>query len=297
MFYSLCSSTMLVINKLAVQANGLPSMVSGAQLTVAAIVPVLLEFSGMGVMGPFERARILPFLVYTTMFATSLYSNMKALMLTNVGAVIAARCCLPLVVCTIEYVFMGRSFPSRRSFASLMGVVCAATVYVMADSGIKVSGLAGIFWLGSWWFLVALQMTYGKFLTDKIVMTQWERVFYNNTLAIPPTVVLYYLTGENRKQVSTQDRALSYLILSCIIGVGISYSGWKCRSVITATTFTLVGVLNKIMSITFTVLLWPENTSITMTLALVTCVAFGLLYEEAPMRVINPGATHAGQAS
>jgi len=33
---------------------------------------------------------------------------MKALMLTNVGAVIAARSCLPVIVCAIEWAFMGR---------------------------------------------------------------------------------------------------------------------------------------------------------------------------------------------
>ena len=39
----------------------------------------------MRVLGPFERKRILPFVAYTTMFAMGLFSNMKALMLTNVG--------------------------------------------------------------------------------------------------------------------------------------------------------------------------------------------------------------------
>ena len=92
--YSLCSSTMLVINKLAVSTNGLPTVVSGAQLAVSALVVTCMEVGGMRVLGPFERKRILPFVAYTTMFAMGLFSNMKALMLTNVGAVISARCCL-----------------------------------------------------------------------------------------------------------------------------------------------------------------------------------------------------------
>lgn len=171
---------MVIVNKLAVQTNGLPSIVSGAQLVVGAFVPALLEMGGMKVMGPIERRRILPLFLYTNMFALSLFSNMKALMLTNVGAVIAARSCLPLIVCVIEFLLMGRSLPNRRSVASLMGVVGGASVYVLNDSGIKVTGTEGIFWIGSWWVLVALQMTYGKVLTDKIVMSQWERVFYNN---------------------------------------------------------------------------------------------------------------------
>ena len=46
--YSLCSSTMLVINKLAVGANGLPTVVAGAQLAVSAAVVVVMEFAGAG---------------------------------------------------------------------------------------------------------------------------------------------------------------------------------------------------------------------------------------------------------
>lgn len=276
---------MVIVNKLAVQTNGLPSIVSGAQLVVGAFVPALLEMGGMKVMGPIERRRILPLFLYTNMFALSLFSNMKALMLTNVGAVIAARSCLPLIVCVIEFLLMGRSLPNRRSVASLMGVVGGASVYVLNDSGIKVTGTEGIFWIGSWWVLVALQMTYGKVLTDKIVMSQWERVFYNNFFAIPPTIALYYGMGENQKQMLSKDGALSYLMLSCVVGVAISYSGWKCRSVVTATTFTLVGVLNKMITVMFAVILWPKDSSVPKTLALVACVGFGLLYEEAPMRI------------
>ena len=58
--YSLCSSTMLVINKLAVSTNGLPTVVSGAQLAVSAAVVTCMEVGGMRVLGPFERKRIHP---------------------------------------------------------------------------------------------------------------------------------------------------------------------------------------------------------------------------------------------
>jgi len=80
------------------------------------------------------------------------------------------------------------------------------------------------------------------------------------------------------------DGAFFYLVLSCVVGVAISYSGWKCRSVITATTFTLVGVLNKMATITFTIIVWPSDFSVLKTLSLLACVGFGLLYVDAPKR-------------
>ena len=282
--YSLCSSTMLVINKLAVSTNGLPTVVSGAQLAGSALVVTCMEVGGMRVLGPFERKRILPFGAYTTMFAMGLFSNMKALMRTNVGAGISARCCLPLIVWLIEWAFMNRSFPNVRSIVSLMGVVFAASVYISNDTGVSIDGSAGMFWLLVWWLLLAVQMTYGKHLTENISMTQWERVFYTNALAIPPTIVLYYATGENEQMMKDEEGAMFYLLLSCVVGVAISYSGWKCRSVITATTFTLVGVINKMATIAFTIIVWPKDFSVVKTLALLASVGFGLLYTEAPLR-------------
>ena len=122
--YSLCSSSMLVVNKLAVAAIPLPTVVSGAQLVSSAIVPLLMQLCGYSVIGKMTYARSLPYVVYTSMFAAGLFANMKALLLTNVGAVIAARCCLPLIVSVIEYFFMGRSWPNKRSMVSLVSVRC-----------------------------------------------------------------------------------------------------------------------------------------------------------------------------
>ena len=284
--YSACSSSMLVINKLAVQELPLPTVVSGAQLAVSALVVLVLKVIWPTTMGPMDKTKIVPFMVYTAMFAAGLFSNMKALMLSNVGAVIAARSCLPVIVCLIEWAFMGRSLPGTRSTLSLAGVVGFAGLYISNDAGVTVDGASGYVWLFRWGLLLALPLTYGKWLTEQIEMTQWERVFYTNAFAIPPTVLLFFATGENASLNETYvgDNAALWLVASCAMGVGISYSGWKTRTVITATTFTLVGVLNKMATIAFTVVVWPADASFASIAALVFCILFGLLYQDAPKR-------------
>ena len=124
--YSACSSSMLVINKLAVQNLPLPTVVSGAQLFISAAVVVVMQLFGQNVMGAMEKSKVLPFTLYTAMFAGGLFANMKALMLTNVGAVIAARSCLPVIVCIIEWQGEGgsktlpnRSFPNHVLYPTL----------------------------------------------------------------------------------------------------------------------------------------------------------------------------------
>jgi len=67
----------VVINKLAVQNLPLPTVVSGAQLAVSAAVVVLMQMFGQNVMGPMEKSKVLPFTLYTAMFAAGLFANMK----------------------------------------------------------------------------------------------------------------------------------------------------------------------------------------------------------------------------
>lgn len=40
-----------------------------------------------------------------------------------------------------------------------------------------------------------------------------------------------------------------WLLLSCVAGVCISWAGFKCQQVITATAYTVVGVMNKLLTV------------------------------------------------
>ena len=75
-----------------------------------------------------------------------------------------------------------------------------------------------------------------------------------------------------------------WLLLSCLIGVGISYTGWRLKDLVTATTFTLVGVLNKMATIALSALAFPGTASVQGCAALAACLVFGLAYKDAPLR-------------
>ena len=133
-------------------------------------------------------------------------------------------------------------------------MLAASYVYVQTDSTISLEGSAeGLFWLNVWFWLLVFQMTYGKFISDAVPMTQWERVLYNNLLAVPWTVAMFFVFGESEKLAKTELSvpAMTWVGLSLLIGVGISYSGWALRSLVSATTYSLVGVLNKMATIAF----------------------------------------------
>jgi drug/metabolite transporter (DMT)-like permease len=284
--YSLCSSTMLVVNKMTIHRMPVPALVGGSQLLFAALAVLALHAVG-ALKLPAPRWRVLqPFAIYTTSFAASIYANIKALELTSVGVVIAARACLPLLVVLLERMFMGRQLPNVRSSLSLLGVVLCSVYYVLEDSKLVVNNAAGWSWLAAWWFLLAFQMTYGKHITVALDLSEHERVFYTNTLSVPPILLLGFCMGEHQlvHTIHFSRTTCTYLAMSCSIGLGISYTGWRLKDMVTATTFTLVGVINKLVTIAFSILAFPGSSSVAGCVALAAAILCGLLYSDAPLR-------------
>jgi GDP-mannose transporter len=52
--------------------------------------------------------------------------------------------------------------------------------------------------------------------------------------------------------------ALGVLAFSCVTGTLIGYAGWYCRGLVSATTYTVVGVVNKFLTIILNVLIWDK---------------------------------------
>jgi hypothetical protein len=92
-----------------------------------------------------------------------------------------------------------------------------------------------------------------------------------------------FTLGFNEVSLSYETKFL--LILSGVIGVGISYSGWWCREILSATAYTLVGVTNKIITIFLNILLGNEHASPTGIFWLVVCLSASIFYKQAPIKV------------
>ena len=55
--------------------------------------------------------------------------------------------------------------------------------------------------------------------------------------------------------------AIAWLVISCVIGVGISWSGWNCRNGVSATVFTILGVVCKILSVLMNMMIWNHHST------------------------------------
>jgi GDP-mannose transporter len=286
--YSLCSSTLLLANKMAIEYLPFPSVVSFLQIVFAAVVVLFLKFFCVEIDG-FDREKLKAYAMYIVAFVAAIYANMQALKHSNVETVIVFRACSPIAVSILEYLFMGRALPSGRSALSLGLVAFGAILYCFSDSEFMLNGIRAYTWVIIYFFLITFEMTYGKKLTSSVKMESvWGPVLYCNFLAAAPMFLLGYGNGdyENIAESLSEMPAngMAILIFSCIAGTLIGYTGWLCRGMISATSYTLVGVVNKFLTVLLNVIIWDKHSSPMGLVAVCLCLGSGIFYQQSPMR-------------
>ena len=222
--YSLCSSSLLLLNKLTMEYLPLPSLVSLIQISFASVIVFSAKNCGLKVDN-LEWDKVKSYGVYIFAFVTAIFCNMKALAASNVETVIVFRSCSPVAVCIIEYIFMERELPSFRSSLSLFGVVVGAVMYCLTDSQFALNGVAAYYWVSAYFILIVFEMTYGKQLTSNVKMESvWGPVYYCNVLSLIPMFLIGQMNGDFTYDVAaTKLREVpvagAWLILfSCVVG-------------------------------------------------------------------------------
>lgn len=124
-------------------------------------------------------------------------------------------------------------------------------------------------------------------------MTLSGPVLYTNLLGIFPMFMFASAGNEYRKfQADFLGKDIwgispvgfGLLLLGCIAGTGIGYSSWWCRDKVSATSFTLIGVLNKCLTVLLNVAIWKNHAPPAGIASLFLCLVGGVIYEQSPMR-------------
>ena len=284
--YCVCSSSMLIINKLAVGHIGAPAFVTFMQFLVTAVVVKVAHLCGLLQVDAFDCTKLLHFSIYVVGFSAGTWTNMKVLMTANVETVIVFRTIAPLAVAFFDYIFHGRDLPSCRSCLAMGIIVAGALSYVLNDKSFAMSGLRAYAWVAVWLAFLVFNLTYGKYLMSGLGVSSWTAVLYNNSLSMVPTLVFGLLGGEMTKlqAIEWTPIGVGWLAASCVVGLGISYAGFKCQSLISATSYTVIGVLNKMFTVLVNTLMWDNHASAAGIASLAACLAGGALYQQAPLR-------------
>lgn len=224
---SLCTSSMMISNKWALQFVPAPSLLCLMQVVFAAVSILILKFSGVEV-DDLEWGKVIPYACYIVIFISVLQTSMYALHSSNIDTIIVFRSCVPIILSVAEYAMGNRTLPSLRSTLSMLCVTISAAVYCSLDSQFSMHELNAYFWVIAYFIAINIEGLFGKFIISSVNMKSvWGGVFYINLLAIPPMAVLAFLTGQlNHLFIEKTLSTITidgYVIIcaSCLIGLFI----------------------------------------------------------------------------
>lgn len=156
--YSFCSGTLVLLNKLILSYLPFPSLVVTVQLIAAVVMIYSAEQLGFVTVDPIVWVHVKPYLLYTFFFSTGVYCNMRSLNISNVETVIVFRALSPVIVAFLDALFLGREWPSGRSWAGLCTLVLGAYGYASFDQQFQTQGLAAYSWPSLYTVVIALEM-------------------------------------------------------------------------------------------------------------------------------------------
>eukprot|EP00533_Pseudo-nitzschia_delicatissima_P014860 CAMPEP_0197265306 /NCGR_PEP_ID=MMETSP1432-20130617/2319_1 /TAXON_ID=44447 /ORGANISM="Pseudo-nitzschia delicatissima, Strain UNC1205" /LENGTH=321 /DNA_ID=CAMNT_0042730035 /DNA_START=314 /DNA_END=1280 /DNA_ORIENTATION=+ len=235
-----------------------------------------------------------PYMLYIFFFCTGVYCNMRSLNISNVETVIVFRALSPMVVAFLDALFLGREWPSKRSWAGLILLVVGAVGYASYDENFQTQGLQAYSWPTLYTIIIALEMAYGKKIVKEVpLQTTSGPVIYTNLIGFVPMLMLASIGSEYSKfweffwgdlSGSLPAASIILLALGSLVGTGIGYSGWWCRSLVSATSFTLIGVMNKCLTVLVNTLIWDQHANPGGIFCLFICIGGGIIYKQAPMK-------------
>lgn len=293
--YSFCSGSMVLVNKLILHHMPFPSLVMTAQLWFTLLFIFLASTMFRLIpCDPLKWEHVKPYLLYTVGFSLGIYCNMRSLAVSNVETVIVFRAMAPLLVSVADALCLGREWPSKRSWGALLLVVFGAYLYATKDKQFQSLGPSAYFWPTAYLFIISFEMAYGKQILKSVnLQTKSGPVLYANMLGWPP-MILFATLGHEFTTLSESLRdngtaavfpasGLALLLVGCVVGTGIGYSGWWCRSRVSATSYTVIGVMNKCLTVLANYMIWDQHASGGGIASLGLCLLGGVLYRQAPM--------------
>ena len=284
--YCIVSSTMLIVNKACMAVLPAPCTVTLLQVTVTTVLIGAARCCSLVEIQIVDRAVLSQYVIYALIFVLGINFTMRSLAITNVETVLLFRSCSPVLVSFVDTLYLGREMPSRRSFLSMLCIVLGATWFASNELQTDTSMLdvPGVCVNTVNLLLTATLMTWGKHVTDRCDVNLTTSVFICNLTSVLPILALVVLEKEYliiREHRWLSCRAVGVLGASCVMGTALSYLGWKMRVMMSAASFTVVGVLNKVLTVLVNTQMWDDHAMWSSNIGLLASLVGGSFYQEA----------------
>lgn len=144
--YSFCSGTLVLLNKLTLHHIPYPSLVVSFQLIATLIFIYTCKATKRLKVDDIQWKYVYPYLYYTVAFSLGVYCNMKSLSISNVETVIVFRAISPCLVAILDVIFLGREYPSTKSWMALGTIILGAYGYACHDTKFQTQGIYAYVW-------------------------------------------------------------------------------------------------------------------------------------------------------
>lgn len=283
--YMVCSSLMLMVNKLSVHYLPKPGIVLLIQFLSSAMFAFIIGASGVAEVDNLTWEKVQNFWPAVLAQLATIFSGVKALQYSNVETFVVFRASVPLVLSFLDYKFLGRELPGTRSALCLGGLLLGTAIYTITDSQFEVHGYK---WIGIWYIAFAFDQAYLKHVVQTVPMTAFGGVYYQNALGSVGLLALCIVTNEFHDVDVTSWNAMVWgpLLTSCLLGMGLSTFAYRVRAMTSATAFAILGNVCKIVTVLLNWMIWDKHCSPTGLAGLLLCLACAYFYKPAPRRPV-----------
>ncbi|KAI3911309.1 hypothetical protein MKW98_010196 [Papaver atlanticum] len=268
--YCLSASLLSIINKWAVMKFPYPGALTALRYFTSAAGVLLfgqLKFLEHDRLDLWTMWRFLP---AAFIFYLSLFTNSEFLLHANVDTFIVFR----LTCISLGTIFGG------------------SVLYVLTDYQFTLTAYS---WALAYLISMSIDFVYIKHVVMTIWLNTWGLVLYNNLEAFLLFLFELFIMGELKKimhEITDETDWYCFAVvlpvgLSCLFGLAISFFGFSCRKAISATGFTVLGIVNKLLTVVINLLIWDKHATLVGTLGILICMGGGVLYQQSTIKKPN----------
>lgn len=283
--YCLSASLLSIINKWAIMKFPYPGALTALQYFTSAAGVLICGWLKFIEHDRLELLTMWRFLPAAIIFYLSLFTNSELLLHANVDTFIVFRSVVPIFVAIGETLFLHQPWPSVKTWISLGTIFGGSVLYVLTDYQFTFMAYS---WALAYLISMSIDFVYIKHVITTIGLNTWGLVLYNNLEALMLFPLELLIMGELKKikhEISDESDWFSFGVilpvgLSCLFGLSISFFGFSCRRAISATGFTVLGVVNKLLTVVINLVIWDKHSTFIGTVGLLTCMFGGVLYQQ-----------------
>ena len=244
--WCICSVGMMVFNKVAVEEFPDACILVVLQMVFCCLVMVIFAWKYIHI-GSWRD--VLRWCMVTPFFSGMLLTSVLALQNAPMSLVVVLRSCSPIVSLGIESFYPHPPRVNSQMWGSMLLMLGGSLLYAWHLPHKEL--------VGAGWAVVNAGFAVGDRLLQRLMLSAEQRpvdmskagvTVLNNLLGIPPILLCALVTQEWKHLPAASDISfVTYLwiLASCIVGVGISYTGIWAQSLISATSFLMLINANK----------------------------------------------------